>query len=945
MVVFILVGAILVAVIFQGIQFSLLGAFMGFLLGRLNQLSQQVNQLNQQLNKLKHRSTRASQPKIEPKKLPTTNINETPVEPIFVTRSTAKSVQPDEQKISTSSNQANIPEVPQRLDKITPQPAVSTKSSQPVSSNNKTSVKQTNQREPDVVSKIINFIIGYFTQGNVVVRVGAVVLFFGVAFLLKYAAENTNVSMEVRLIAVATGALALLIFGWRLRNKNQGYGLILQGTAVGILYLTLFASFRLYDMLPAALAFSLLILFSGFAMTLAVLQNSLSLAILSVTGGFLAPILTSTGSGNHVALFGYYSVLNIGIFAVAWFKSWRLLNLIGFVFTFLISTAWGVTKYQASDFITTEPFLILFFLLYSAIALLFATKQKPSLKGYLDATLVFGLPLISFSLQAAMVQDYQYGLAWSAFALGGFYLFSAYLVLKGKSQSLKVIAEAYLALGIIFVSLVIPFALDGQWTAASWAIEGAGLVWVGLRQSRWFAKYFGALIQFVGGFIFLTEIIFNGSSNTLFNSEMLGILFVSVAALFSSFQIWQRKSKLPQFEAISYLIFLIWGLLWWYVGGMGQVINHLSKLNEINGLVLFVSFSGLVWYAVERYYRWPVLSHLMWITFILLTFIGFAQLDNEQHLFKAWSTLFWVFAIASFYGCLYHREQQQEANRIDNNSSEQNALLKLPVASNILHFCGFIALVSLSVIEINWLVNYFELGNSGWGMAILGLLAALWLFLVSQPSRWPMVYYPRVYLLYGVNVLLFAAAFWSVFINFSHSGQALPLTYIPILNPLDIAQGLVLVLVYSSIQKQIREGFGWVSDVVKIIIAAFIFIWLNVILLRSIHAWSDIPYQLNALFSSFLVQTSLSIFWTVIGLAGTIFGASVKSRKIWIVAAGLIGVVVLKLFTIDLDASSSIERIISFVVVGLLLLIVGYFSPLPAKQESEIEGKGVNNNE
>jgi len=240
----------------------------------------------------------------------------------------------------------------------------------------------------------------------------------------------------------------------------------------------------------------------------------------------------------------------------------------------------------------------------------------------LDGTLVFGLPLISFSLQAAMVQQYEYGLAWSAFALGGFYLASASIVLKGKNENLKVIAEAYLALGIIFVSLVIPFALDGQWTAASWAIEGAGLVWVGIRQSRWFAKYFGTLIQLVGGIIFLTEIGSIDSPNILFDSETLGIIFVAIAALFSSFQIFNAKPQLKSFEHNTHLVYLIWGLMWWYFGGLEKLDDYIGALQFANGAVFFVAISGLIFYFLERKYHWTILSRIIWITLSLSIIIN-----------------------------------------------------------------------------------------------------------------------------------------------------------------------------------------------------------------------------------------------------------------------------------------------------------------------------------
>jgi len=136
----------------------------------------------------------------------------------------------------------------------------------------------------------------------------------------------------------------------------------------------------------------------------------------------LAPILASTGQGNHVVLFSFYALLNGSIFGIAWFKAWRILNLLGFISTFVIGTTWGVLQYQAKHFSTVEPFLILFFLMYVAISILFAHKQKPELKGYVDGTILFGNTIISFGLQTQLVKSFEYGAAFSALTLSFFYL-------------------------------------------------------------------------------------------------------------------------------------------------------------------------------------------------------------------------------------------------------------------------------------------------------------------------------------------------------------------------------------------------------------------------------------------------------------------------------------------------------------------------------------------
>ena len=190
--------------------------------------------------------------------------------------------------------------------------------------------------------------MAWLKRGNPLARIGIVILFFGAAFLAKYANDNSMIPVELRFIALALGAFALLIVGWRLREKRAIYGQLLQGGGIAGLYLTVFAATRLYQLLPFTLAFALLAVVALAAAVLAVAQNALSLAVIGTAGGFLAPIMVSTGSGNYVALFTYYAVLNLGVFAVAWFRTWRVLNVLGFLFTFTITGLWRATSIRST---------------------------------------------------------------------------------------------------------------------------------------------------------------------------------------------------------------------------------------------------------------------------------------------------------------------------------------------------------------------------------------------------------------------------------------------------------------------------------------------------------------------------------------------------------------------------------------------------------------------
>ena len=141
--------------------------------------------------------------------------------------------------------------------------------------------------EPPPPSKP-NPILAWLTGGNTIARVGLLILFFGLAFLLKYAADQDMLPVELRVAAVAAGGVALLLLGWRLRERRPAYALAMQGAGVAVLYLTTFAALRLWALIPAEAAFILLALIAVFAAFLAVAQDAMVLAVIAAGGGFLA---------------------------------------------------------------------------------------------------------------------------------------------------------------------------------------------------------------------------------------------------------------------------------------------------------------------------------------------------------------------------------------------------------------------------------------------------------------------------------------------------------------------------------------------------------------------------------------------------------------------------------------------------------------------------------
>ncbi len=770
---------------------------------------------------------------------------------------------------------------------------------------------------------IIGAIRSFLTGGNTLVRAGVIVLFFGVAFLLRYMAEHTHVPIEFRLTGILLGGVALLVFGWRLRTTRSGYALAVQGGGVGILYLTVFAALRLYAVLPAALAFPILAVIAMLTAMLAVLQNSIAFALLAVSGGFLAPVLASTGQGSHVVLFSYYTVLNFGILAVAWFKAWRPLNIAGFAFTFAIGTAWGVLRYRAEDFATTEPFLVLFFLFYLGISILFTLRQPVKLTGYIDGTLIFGTPIVVFALQSAMLRDRVMALAYSAIAMSAMYLTTAWLLKRRRNDSQQLLLEAFLALGVAFLTLAVPLALDARWNAATWALEGAALVWVGCRQNRLLPRIFGALLNVAAGCVVATEFDTTVGHLTLPLGGYFGVLLLSAAAIFSARSLHAAERRLRSFERVIPDALYWWGSWWWLIGGLSEIFHYLPTDAKPAALIL-VTVTTL---ASSEIHRRTLLGSARVAALLQLpAMLGFAAHAALvlRHPSADGGWLAWPLAFVGLYCIVFRHEGAARA----------------PLA-NALNALSAWLLCALLSWETAWQVNAAVGAGDMWPAAAWAAIPALFLVLLPRLATrvtWPFARNRVAYLfIAGVGIALYLGT-WSLVTNATSRGDTAPLPYVPLLNPLDLAQALVLLILfrYWRFLRAVRStGHPRFDPQVPMpALAALAFIWLNAVLLRTLHQWFAVPFGLEQFMASTLVQTSLSIFWAILALVTMLVATRKRYRLIWIVGAVLLAVVIAKLFLIDLSRTGSVERIVSFVGVGLLMLVVGYFSPLPPASET-----------
>ena len=878
-------------------------------------------------------------------------------------------------------------------------------------------------RGPNLIERAFAAARNWLLGGNTVLRVGVVLLFLGLAFLLRYATEGMVVPIEMRYAGVAAAAIGLLGLGWWLRLRNSNYGLMLQGTGIAVLYLTVFAAMRLHPLIDPGAAFGLLVAVTVFSAILAIAQNALGLACAAALGGFAAPILASTGAGSHVALFSYFALLNAGILAIAWFKAWRLLNVIGFVGTFGIGFAWGARGYTPELLWSTEPFLVLFFVMYLGIGLLYARRKLMEAdagdslgaqlrKGdYVDGTLLFGPPLVGFGLQFALVQHLEFGAAFSALSLGIIYMVLARLLSGGRAALL---GETCLALGVIFASLAIPLGLDARWTAAAWAVEGAGIFWLGLRQHKPMARTFALLLQLGSLLAFLSEL--RSGQDTLLEGPPLSALLLGAALLFTFYQVhkatseqtqhWERVGA-PWLAALglgcAYLLaplllstqgcviswavagvatlwaghrigaqavvrcgvavqllagglflldpvahlwtpliialaaltgawrlprgrlpnaLLAWGVAWWALAWVSEVVGSAPYTLHTTLLLLAAALSAALWTVLALRLRWVALGVAATLLMPATGLVLLGAWDGYYHPAAQFGWLAWLAVFGVHFVSLRRLA----------------ALLPAKVLSAA-HILGCWMLIGVLALELRYGLLMLSSEYNAWRWLGWAILPSLYLVLAAAPRRWPwpVSAYPHEYRVLAALPLAVLMLGWFWLATIFSDGTAEPLPYLPLLNPLDVGLLFALFGIYLWSRGVAPQRGPQAELIAQGVAGLSLFAFFTALVMRTAHHWGGVPFQLDALLESMLVQAGLSIVWTLIALGLMIGGHLRRRREVWLIGAALIAVVVAKLFFVELSNRGGLARIVSFIGVGGLLLVVGYFAPLPPKRV-ETEG-------
>jgi uncharacterized membrane protein len=382
---------------------------------------------------------------------------------------------------------------------------------------------------------------------------GVITVIFSVGFFLKYAYDNEWIGPLGRVVIASIGGLVALAVGEITRRR--GYGIVAKGvTALGfaILYAAVFSARAYYELIDTTPAFALAILVTAAAMLYAVSLNEIVVAFLSLLGGFLTPVLVSTGENRPIALFTYTLILGVGAMLCAFYRKWRAVNVLAFVGTFVLYTGWFEKFYRPvmktaegapEQIVIALVWLGVFLGVYLVLPLLYELVKKVKAKKEDVILVLANAAVVFYYLWMILFAEYRQGLAFCALGLCVAHLAMMSAVAKRCAEDLD-LRLALLAIGLFFLTIAIPLYLKMYAIAMAWAVEGVILAVIGLRyRSIW--TQIGAAVALLLGFAQLLHRLpmHTAAFTPVFNKAFGTWCFVA-GALLVCYIIYRRTSRI-----------------------------------------------------------------------------------------------------------------------------------------------------------------------------------------------------------------------------------------------------------------------------------------------------------------------------------------------------------------------------------------------------------------
>ncbi len=332
---------------------------------------------------------------------------------------------------------------------------------------------------------------------------GMLLFLVGAALFLKYAYDNDWIGPAGRLaIGVVAGLVALGLGEYCRRRDWPALFQTLTGGGIAIFYICIYFSFEVYELSGSGVSIALATLVTVGAVVMAVAHNAVAIGILACIGGFLSPILLSTGENHPYLLFTYIAVLDLVALGAAYYRRWRALDLLCFFGTALIYLLWFGKFYDAPDqpsqFAPAMLFTTVFYLLFLVIPMLHNLVRRTGDEITGPILVVLNAACSFASYYAILFEDHRQPLGFAVLgqALLVFLLFRAYAHRVGVQNRTS---PSLLTIALALVTIAVPIQLRLYGVPLAWAMEGVLFVYLGLRFNSRLTRGVGGVALLLAG--------------------------------------------------------------------------------------------------------------------------------------------------------------------------------------------------------------------------------------------------------------------------------------------------------------------------------------------------------------------------------------------------------------------------------------------------------------
>jgi uncharacterized membrane protein len=340
---------------------------------------------------------------------------------------------------------------------------------------------------------------------------------------------------------------------WSEQVRRSGYAIFsfsLKAVGIGVLYLSLWASSQLYQLVPNGLAFLAMAGVTSATVALALWQNAQVIAAFATLGAFITPVALSTGENNAVSLFTYIAIFDAAALALLRYRPWIRVLVSSYIGTLLLYSAWHVRFYSIDQLPTTLFFVSVFFVLFLLAPFLARSRRdSPAL------LIVILVNAATYFLAVYDLFDHSGNnrmAAVAAVALASVYFFIAHRLTKREPL---VTGQAHWTIGVALLIVAVPIGLDAHWITVGWFIEAGALAWASRRKHSEFLRYLGAAALALG----VVRLVFIDRfdvTRLIFNQRMMEFA-IAIAVLMLVARIVATAGREDERQALPVLVVTI----------------------------------------------------------------------------------------------------------------------------------------------------------------------------------------------------------------------------------------------------------------------------------------------------------------------------------------------------------------------------------------------------